>query len=254
MATTEPVSDWKKSLIQGKQDVAPRITLYGSHGIGKSTLAAQFPKPIFISTEDGLSNIEATSFPKASTALEVMGNINTLIKEPHDFKTVVVDSIDWLVEPLIVGKVESENDAKELAFGRGQVMIAETFRTVLNGLDILRREKGMNVVLLAHASVVRYEDPRAEPYDRYQPKIPNRCNAILQEWTDVLAFCGFKIIVKKSDVGFNNQVNRGITTGERLLHLVENPAYMAKNRFTAPDIIPMTIEALAKVVPIKNIK
>jgi hypothetical protein len=110
----------------------------------------------------------------------------------------------------------------------------------------------MNVVLIAHATVVRFEDPRTEPYDRYQPKLPNRCNALLQEWADVLAFAAFKVIIRKSDSGFNNQKTRGVTTGERLLHFVENPAFAAKNRYTCPDDIEMTIENIEKLIPISK--
>jgi hypothetical protein len=110
----------------------------------------------------------------------------------------------------------------------------------------------MNVVILAHATTVKYEDPRSEPYDRFQPKLPTRCNALLQEWVDVLAFAGFRVIVKKTDAGFGNQVTRGITTGERLLHMVENPAYVAKNRYNCPDTIPMVFDKLITAIPVKQ--
>ncbi len=246
------MSDWKTQLITGKQELPPRICIFGGHGIGKSTIASQFPKPIFISTEDGLASIDVVSFPRAETVDDVAQNIRTLIKEDHDFKTVVLDSVDWLVEPLITGDIESKHDAKELAYGKGQMMIAEAFRELLSGFDVLRKKRDMNVVLIAHSSIVRYEDPRSEPYDRYQPKLPNRCNALLQEWVDVLAFAGFRIIVKKSDVGFNNSVTRGITTGERLLHMIENPAYVAKNRYNCPDTVPMVYEKLIEYVPVKH--
>ena len=246
------MSEWKTQLITGKQELPPRICIFGGHGIGKSTIASQFPKPIFISTVDGLASLVVVSFPRAETVDDVAQNIRTLIKEEHDFRTVVLDSVDWLVEPLITSDIESKHEAKELAYGKGQMMIAEAFRELLSGFDVLRKKRDMNVVLIAHSSIVRYEDPRSEPYDRYQPKLPNRCNALLQEWVDVLAFAGFRIIVKKSDVGFNNSVTRGITTGERLLHMIENPAYVAKNRYNCPDTVPMVYEKLIEYVPVKN--
>jgi hypothetical protein len=244
------MSNWKDALTVGKQQLPPRICLYGPHGIGKSTLASQFPKPIFISTEDGLASLDVTSFPKATVVDDVSKAIKTLIKEEHDFKTLVVDSVDWLVEPLIVADIEANNDEKALSFGKGQVMVAESFRELLQGMDVLRKKRDMNIVLIAHSAIVRFEDPRTEPYDRYQPKLPNRCNALLQEWVDLLAFVNYKVLIKKSDVGFNNTKSRGISTGERLLHFVENPAFLAKNRYTLPDEMEMSYVELKKLVPI----
>lgn len=243
---------WKSTLIVGKQELPPRICIYGTHGIGKSTIASQFPEPIFISTEDGIDGLDVTSFPKATHVNDVVESIKTLIKEEHEFKTVVVDTVDWLVEPLVVEDVENTHDAKDLAYGKGQMLVAESFREILQGLDALRRKRNMNVVLLAHANIVKFESPMTEPYDRYTPKLPNRCNALLQEWVDVLGFAAFKVIIKKADAGFNKEVTRGVTTGERLLHLVENPAYLAKNRYSCPDNIELKLEEIKKYIPIKN--
>ena len=246
------MSNWKDNLVVGKQELPPRICIYGPHGIGKSTLAAAFPKPIFISTEDGLSTMDVTSFPKANKVGDVVASVKTLIKEEHDFKTVVVDSVDWLVEPLIVEDIEGAHDAKDLAYGKGQVFVAESFREILQGLDVLRKKRAMNVILIAHSAINRFEDPRTEPYDRYQPKLPNRCNALMQEWVDLLAFINYKVLIKKTDVGFNNTKSRGVTTGERLMHFVENPAFLAKNRYSLPDDMEMNYEEFAKLVPISQ--
>ena len=247
------MSNWKESLRTGKQQVPPRICLYGSHGIGKSTIASQFPSPIFISTEDGIDSLDVTSFPKATSIEDVVASIKILLKEEHGFKTVVIDSVDWLVEPLIAESVNKQYDEKQQAYGKGQMYMAEEFREILQGLDALRNKRGMNVVLIAHAAVVKFEDPRTDPYDRYQPKLPKACNALLQEWVDVLAFCAFKVIIKKSDAkGFDTAKARGVTTGERLFHFVESPAYAAKNRYSCPGDLEMTIDNLSKYITLSN--
>ena len=188
-----------------------RRAVSSGHGIGKSTIASQFPRPIFISTEEGIDQLDVTSFPKAQAIGDVVASIKTLLKEDHEFKTVVVDSVDWLVEPLIVDSVNSQYDEKAQAYGKGSMYIAEEFREILQGLDALRLKKGMNVVLIAHAAVVKYLDPRTDEYDKFQPKLPKACNALLQEWVDIMAFAAFKIIIKKSDAkGFDAGVPDGV--------------------------------------------
>jgi hypothetical protein len=245
------MSDWQDNLIRGKVRKPPRVCIYGSHAIGKSTLSSMFPKPIFISTEDGLDALDVISFPKARKYSDIEENIRNLIREEHDFQTAVVDTVDWLVEPLITQQVEGQHDAKELSYGKGAMYIAEEFRSILQGLDVLRARRYMNIVLIAHAEIRRFENPLTEPYDQYRPKLPTRCNALLQEWLDVLAFAAFRVIIKKADVGFNNTVTRGITTGDRQLHLVESPAYLAKNRYPGgPPTINMDFKDLSKHIPI----
>ena len=42
----------------GKENKPPRIMIYGSEGVGKSTFGASAPDAVFIQTEDGLSEID----------------------------------------------------------------------------------------------------------------------------------------------------------------------------------------------------
>lgn len=51
---------------RGKQPMPPRLVLYGTEGIGKSSFAAQVPRPIFVPTEDGLDEIVCDKFPLAA--------------------------------------------------------------------------------------------------------------------------------------------------------------------------------------------
>jgi hypothetical protein len=227
-----------KSIKRNATIAAPRIMVYGVEGIGKTTFASGAPDPIFILTEDGLGSLDIAHFPLAATAEDVMDAIATLYSEEHAFQTVVVDSLDWL-EAMIQKEIETKYDAKELAYGRGAVMAAQKWRDVLDGLNALRNDKGMSVILLAHTAIKRFDSPEVEPYDRYQPKLQERSSSVVREWADAVLFANYKTIVKKDDVGFNKTSNRGISTGERLLFTSERPAYMAKNRYGLPDTIPM---------------
>lgn len=226
------------SISRGKRMQAPRIFLYATHGIGKSTFASRAPNPIFIQTEDGLGSIDTSSFPLATSSAEVLSAIETLYTQDHEFNTVVLDSADWY-EQILQREIEATHDAKELAYGKGALILAERWKQLLDGLNALRNDKGMAVILLGHCEIKRFDSPEVEPFDRYQPKLVARASALVQEWADAVLFANYRTIVKKEDVGFNKNVTRGISTGERLLYTAETPAYLAKNRFALPPQLPL---------------
>jgi len=236
-----------KSIRKNDAMAAPRIMVYGVEGIGKSTFGAGSPNPVYILTEDGLGSLDVNHFPLATSFQDVMDAIATLYKENHAFETVVIDSLDWL-EAIIQREIEAKYDAKDLAYGKGSVIAAERWREILDGLNALRNDKGMAVILIAHTTIKRFDSPEVEPYDRYQPKLQERSNAVVREWCDAVLFANYKTIVKKDDVGFNQTNNRGISTGERLLFTSERPAYMAKNRYNMPESIPLSWDAFTQAI------
>lgn len=236
-----------KSISRNDNTAPPRLMVYGVEGIGKSTFAAGAPDPIFILTEDGLGSLDVEHFPIATSLDNVMDAIGALYAEDHPYKTVVLDSLDWL-EAIIHREMEAKHDAKDLAYGKGAMIAAQQWRDVLDGLNALRNEKQMTVILLAHNTIKRFDSPEVEPFDRYQPKLQERSNAVVREWADAVMFANYKTIVKKDDVGFNKTVARGISSGERMLFTTERPAYMAKNRYNLPDSIPLTWDAFANAI------
>ena len=238
-----------KSIKKNTELLPPRIMLYGPHGLGKTTFGAGAPNPIFILTEDGLGQIEADHFPLATTFSQVQEALASLTGE-HDFQTVVIDSLDWL-DNLVWEEINTKYDAKDLAYGKGAVIAADYWRKVLDTLNVLRA-KGMASILLAHCEIKRFDSPEVEPYERYQPKLQARSSALVQEWCDMVLFTNYKTLVKTTDVGFNNKVTRGTSTGERIMHTNERPAYLAKNRYNLPDQLPLEWSALAEAITGNN--
>lgn len=223
---------------------APRVMIYGPHGLGKTTFGAGAPNPIFIITEDGLGRLEIDHFPLATAFQEVLDAIGTLYLDDHNFSTVVIDSLDWL-DNLIWADIHATHQEKDLAYGKGAVIAAGYWRQILEGLNALRDERGMAVVLIAHTEIKRFDSPETEPYDRYRPKLQERSSALIQEWCDAVLFCNYRVITKETEVGFNKEVRRGVTTGERLMYTTEKPAYLAKNRYGLPDSLPLSWESFA---------
>ncbi len=226
---------------------APRLFVYGAEGIGKSSFAAGAPSPIFIQTEDGLGALDVPHFPLARHIDDVMGAIGALYAEDHEYQTVVLDSVDW-ADALLWQDIEAKHEEKALAYGKGAVIASERWRELLDGLNALRNDKGMTVILIGHCQIKRFDSPETEPYDRYQPKLQERTSALIREWVDALLFANYRTIVKSTDVGFKQEARRGITTGERLLYTAETPAYMAKNRYSLPASLPLSFDALAGAI------
>lgn len=235
------------SIKRGQDIKPPRIFLYAVEGLGKTTFGASAPAPIFLQTEDGLGTLDVARFPMVERIDDVRAAIGTLYTEPHDFQTLVVDSVDWL-EQIIAREIEQTHDAKDLSYGKGAIKQAEVWHELLTGFNALRNERGMSIVLIGHCQIKRFDSPETEPYDRYSPKLQERSNAIVREWCDAVLFANYRTVVKKAEVGFNKEVSRGITTGERLLFTTEKPAYMAKNRYALPDSLPLSWDALANAI------
>ncbi|MFN7557986.1 MAG: ATP-binding protein, partial [bacterium] len=150
---------------KGRKARPRRVMLYGTHGIGKSTFGAMAEKPIFVPTEDGLADIDCESFPLARSLGEVMAALESLYSGDHDYRTVVIDSLDWL-ERLIWGEVcadESVENIEKIGYAKGFAFAVDKWRAVLGALDALRTDRGMTVVLIAHAKIEKFENPETVP-------------------------------------------------------------------------------------------
>lgn len=235
------------SIRRGQELKPPRIFLYAVEGLGKTTFGAGAPSPIFIPTEEGFGTLDVARFPLVQSVNDVRQALTTLYTEPHEFQTVVLDTVDHL-ELIITRELEATNDAKELAYGKLALKQAEIWQELLAGFNALRNEKGMVVILLGHCEIKRFDSPEVEPFDRFQPKLSARSSAYVREWCDGVFFSNFRTVVKKTDVGFNKEVSRGITTGERLLYTTEKPAYMAKNRYSLPESLPLAWTDLSNAI------
>jgi hypothetical protein len=229
----------------------PRILIHGVHGVGKTTFAADAPEPVFILTEDGLGTLDVPHFPLARTFDEVMQALAALYAEEHRFRTLVMDSADWL-EPLVWARVCKDQGWKSIedaGYGKGYVNALDLWREYLEGLNALRDDKGMAIVQIAHTDIKRFDSPESEPYDRYVIKLHSKASAVLQEHSDIVLFANYRVSTVKSDVGFNKKVTRALGSGERLLHTTERPAFLAKNRYALPETLPMSWAALAEAMP-----
>ena len=212
----------------------------GPQGVGKSTWANSAPASVFIQTEEGTDAINVNAaFDLARSEQDVLDALDALAREEHDFRTVIIDSADWL-ESLIHRQIAAQNNVdaiEKIPYGKGYKLAVEEWRAVLEKLDIVRNLKNMVVIILAHVKIKRFEDPTADAYDRYLLDLHDSASSLLVEWCDVLAFVNHSIATKTSDGGFNKKIIRGIGSGERVMYLEERPGFIAKNRYGMPASI-----------------
>jgi hypothetical protein len=243
-----------KQVQRGKTVAPRRVLLYGTHGIGKSTFGAMADKAIFIQTEDGLGGIECDRFLLAAKYGDVLNALAALYTEEHDYRTVIIDSLDWL-ERLIWAEVcekRGVSNIEDIGYGKGYVFALTPWREVLAGLDALRNERGMTIILIAHAQIEKFANPETDTYDRYSPRLHKQASALVQEWCDEVLFATYSVLTKTTDEGFGRKRVQGIGTGERIIRTTERPAHVAKNRLNLPEEIPLDYRIFAAFVRGEN--
>ena len=241
---------------KGKKPAPRRVMVYGTHGIGKSSFAACSDKPIFIQTEDGLGAIDCHKFPLATSLDEVDAALQELHTAQHDYRTVVIDSLDWL-ERLIWDRLCRSYGAASIekvdgGYGKGYVHALSLWRQVVDRLTVLRDQRDMMVILLAHAKVEKFEDPENPTYDRYSPRLNKHASALACEWCDAVLFATRKIITRTAEGTFNRErtiaAGLGKDGGDRVLRCIGGPSCIAKNRYSLPAELPLSWPELFKAI------
>lgn len=224
-----------------------RVFLYGIEKVGKSTFGACAPSPIFISAERGLAELEPppAHFPEALVWQDVLDAIDELTTTDHPYKTLVIDSLDW-VERMIEISVCERNVNKSgkkwtsadfAAYGQGQKVAVSDWREMLLALDRLQIAKGMEVVLVAHATTKNFDDPTGAPFTRYEPQMAGNVGPkMVKQWAKSILFCRFEYSVQEAE-GFGKA--KGVATGRRVIYTQWSAAYDAGSRYELPPVLPL---------------
>jgi hypothetical protein len=230
---------------RGKISRPQKVVAYGPEGVGKSTLASHTPEPVFLDTEGGTHHLDVVRIDSASTWDQITAAVAALAKGGHGFKTLVIDTADWLEKRLIehLCRKHSKDSIEDFGYGKGWVILGEEFARFLGTLDALLGG-GMHVLFLAHSQVRKFEAPdQAGSYDRFELKLSKQVAPLLKEWADVVLFGNYVTKVTEKD----NGKLRGVGGKERVLFATHTAACDAKNRHGLPDKLPFTVEALAPV-------
>lgn len=230
----------------------PRILVYGVEGIGKTTLAAAAPAPIWFDVEGGSGQLSVARYPfrdgprghVPDTLEEVRAGIQDLATADHRYQTLVIDTADSLEK--LVHKFILERDkpkSKErvpginaYGYGKGQDISVDELRALTLDLEPLR-QRGMSVIILAHQRIRNFKSPVTEDYDRYTLRMDEKAAGFLREWCDVVGFACFE----ETTTDLLGERAKGVDTGRRLLKFRRSAVHDAKSRYALPDQIEMSL-------------
>jgi hypothetical protein len=229
-------------IVTTKANTSPILAIYGPEGIGKTTLSSRFPHAVHLLLEEGLpTGVEVQALAHRTDLSGVLASLRWLYEAEHQFQTLVIDTLDAL-EARVLAHVCNENRWQTIetpSFGKGWVAADVEWRRVLGALDHIRRKRGMTVVLIAHSSVERVDDPRAPSYTSYQLRLHRRARALVLDACDLVGFLSTDIHVISEDRGFGHERARADGGSQRYLFVEGRPAFAAKNRYGMPPKIPV---------------
>jgi hypothetical protein len=205
------------------------VLLHGIPGVGKTTLGQSAPAPIFITAEE-LDEFNMPRFEKCKTFADFEGQLDYLLKSDHNYKTLVIDTIDS-IETLLHRKIAGFGSMSTAlgGFGKAYEAAAAEFLRIRDRYLVPLRER-MNILILAHSEAKKFEDCSSlMTYDVFNLKMHKKAIPIFSEWVSCIFFYTFHI--ERTEGKFAH------SQGHRKIYTSARPNYLAKNRFNLADEI-----------------
>lgn len=211
-------------------------TITGDAGLGKTSLAATFPNPIFIRAEDGLQSVPEGSRPDAFPLIQdvdqLWQQLGALIKENHTYKTLVIDSVTQLDTLFSKHIVDSDPKLPKTinqalgGYGAGFQALSGLHGRVRTAAGILNERCGMHVVFIAHAETSTIELPDQDPYTRYDIRMQKKSVTHYIDNVDLVGFLKLETFTTG-----DGERKKAISDGKRILTAYATASNVSKNRF-----------------------
>lgn len=239
------------------KDGAIIATITGDAGVGKTSLAATFPKPIFIRAEDGMQSIDSKNRPDAFPVInkvdELWEQLRALAKDEHDYKTLVLDSVTQLETLFAEYVIENDpKNPKSLAqanggYGAGYGAVAAMHGRVRKAAKTLKEKRGMNVVFIAHSDVTTIDLPDEDPYSRYELRLHKKSMPHYVDNCDLVAYLRLETFTTG-----DGERKKAISSGNRIAICYTAAAQVSKNRFgISEDIeVPHGVNPFLQHIPV----
>ena len=258
------------------------LTIIGFPGVGKSTLAALFPAPLFIQAENAQTvfeswaeDVQPSFFPmlpkpnKTSnirTSEVLLDQLRELCTQEHDFQTLVIDTVtalnDLLTQEVVAFDPHGATDIGSAAggFNKGFNVLAGLHAKIRSALEVCRK-RGMTIVMLGHSGITKMKNrPDAGEYTAFTLDMPEASRAYYIHHADAVLYLKNKEYVsglEKNNRGQVTRFGRITQTGERVLIASSDGVtgfVDAKNRYGMPVEIevPMGENPVLQYIPFFN--
>lgn len=228
-------------IIKGRIPCPIRTVLYGSEGVGKTTLASAFPDPLFIDLEDGTTHMDVNRILETQNWEQLLEYIKQIAEDPDICRTLVIDTADKAEElcTSYICRKYNHSSIESFGYGKGYTYLTEEFSSLLSALDNVTRS-GKHVIVIAHSKMRKFEQPdELGSYDRWELKLTKQNSLLLKGWCDMLLFLNYKTYVVTSG---NSSKGQG---GKRVMYAAHHPCWDAKNRFGLPDEMDLDYQNIA---------
>lgn len=228
-----------------------KVVIYGPEGIGKTTFASKFPKPLFLDLDNGSSRLDVARVAGLDSFATVKAALSELQKDTQGYQTIVIDTADKLEALIIEGIINTvpRGDGRQVqgledyGYGKGYTYVGEWLGKFLDNLTLFQKKTGLNIVIVSHAWQRKVESPgETNSYDHYELKLGKKAAPLLREWPDFLFFLNYDISIMKTSDG------KSIATGgQRCIYTSHTPYYDAKCRADLPERIRLDDKGVALV-------
>ncbi len=222
-----------------------KILLYADTGMGKTTLSALSPNPVFLGLDEGGRKIKhpVTGEPlRVVEGIETYQDVRDVLQQTtifNDSDTVVIDTVTILQDlaiPHMLATIPKEKGDKAkniVAYGynKGYQHLYDLMKFILQDCDRLIHH-GKNVILVAQATPNRVSNPGGEDYLRDGPRLyagKPSVEALYCEWADHI------LRIDYQNVWAEDKKAKGDTT--RIIYTKPEVYFRAKSRTIDEPII-----------------
>lgn len=241
------------SMVSRPKARPPIITIIGDAGMGKTTLAATFQKPLFILAEDGLMSVagqDIAALPLLERSADLWAQLTLIMKEEHEYQTLVVDSVsalDRLFSEEMIAEDLAERRQKDSTaqaaplsaimggYGKAYEALASRHERLRRACAKINTAKNMTIVFLGHANIETIDLPDQDAFSRYVLRVNKKAMPSYIDGVDLVGFLRLQSFVEteKTAPGTKGPKKPGkaASHGHRELVCHAVAANVSKNRF-----------------------